>query len=205
MVRLIPRETKFYDLFREMTGNLVEGARLMRELLEHYEDISAKVQKIKGVEHKGDDLTHEVFIKLNSSFITPFDREDIHTLAASIDDVLDYINSAADRLITYKIHYPPAAALELAIIILCQAEELARAVDLLEDHGGKMEEHCVEVNRLENEADGISRNAIGQLFETETDPISLIKHKELLEVLEAATDKAEDVANVLETVVLKSA
>jgi hypothetical protein len=125
-------------------------------------------------------------------------------LASSLDDVLDYINAAADRLTTYKITNPPAAAVELATIILRQAEELAKAVALLEK-GDALIEYCVEVNRLENEADGVSRHAIGLLFETETNPIQLIKHKELLEVLEMATDKAEDAANVLETVVLKSA
>lgn len=200
----MPREEKFFDLFREMSGNIVEGAQLLRGLLEHYEDVALKVQMIKGVEHKGDEITHRIFIKLNSSFITPFDREDIHMLASSLDDVLDYINSAADRLTTYKISKPPAAAAELAVIIQRQAEELATAVSLLED-GNELIKHCVEVNRLENEADGVSRAAVGRLFESETDPIQLIKHKELLEVLETATDKAEDAANVLETVVLKSA
>jgi predicted phosphate transport protein (TIGR00153 family) len=204
MVRFIPRETKFFDLFADMANNLTNGARQLRDLLQDYKDVSAAVQKIKGIEHKGDDMAHAVFVKLNSSFITPFDREDIHTLASSLDDVLDYINAAADRLVTYKIKEPPAAAAELATIILRQAEELAKAVALIEK-GDALIEYCVEVNRLENAADGISRAAIGRLFETETDPIQLIKHKELLEVLEMATDKAEDAANVLETVVLKSA
>jgi predicted phosphate transport protein (TIGR00153 family) len=204
MVRFIPRETKFFDLFADMANNLTNGARQLRDLFQDYKDVSATVQKIKGIEHKGDDMAHAVFVKLNSSFITPFDREDIHTLASSLDDVLDYINAAADRLITYKIKEPPAAAVELATIILRQAEELSKAVALLEK-GDALIEYCVEVNRLENAADGISRAAIGRLFETETDPIQLIKHKELLEVLEMATDKAEDAANVLETVVLKSA
>lgn len=204
MVRFIPRETKFFDLFADMANNLTNGARLLRDLLQDYRDVSATVQKIKGIEHKGDDMAHAVFVKLNSSFITPFDREDIHTLASSLDDVLDYINAAADRLVTFKIKEPPAAAVELATIILRQAEELAKAVALIEK-GDVLIEYCVEVNRLENAADAISRAAIGLLFETETDPIQLIKHKELLEVLEMATDKAKDVANVLETVVLKSA
>lgn len=203
MVRIIPHETKFFDMFTDMANNLVEGAKALRGLLQTYDDVSANVQRIKGIEHKGDDIAHAVFVKLNQTFITPFDREDIHTLASSLDDVLDYINSAADRLTTYKITAPPAAAAELATIILRQAEELAKAVGLLE-RGQELLEYCVEVNRLENEADSISRAAIGQLFETEKDPIQLIKHKELLEVLEAATDKAEDAANVLETVVLKS-
>jgi predicted phosphate transport protein (TIGR00153 family) len=203
-MRFIPRETKFFDLFADMANNLTTGARQLRDLLQDYRDVSAAVQRIKGTEHKGDDIAHALFVKLNSSFITPFDREDIHTLASSLDDVLDYINAAADRLTTYKITKPPAAAVELATIILRQAEELAKAVALLEK-GDALIEYCVEVNRLENAADGVSRAAIGHLFETETDPIQLIKHKELLEVLEMATDKAEDAANVLETVVLKSA
>ena len=204
MSRFIPREAKFFELFAEMANNLTTGARQLRDLFNNYTDVMAEVQKIKGTEHKGDDIAHAVFVKLNSSFITPFDREDIHNLASSLDDVLDYINSAADRLTTYKITNPPAAAAELATVILRQAEELAKAVALLEK-GDALIEHCVEVNRLENEADSISRHAIGRLFETETDPIQLIKHKELLEVLEMATDKAEDAANALETVVLKGA
>jgi len=203
-MRFIPRETKFFDLFSDMANNVTTGARQLHDLLQDYRDVSAGVQKIKGTEHKGDDIAHAVFVKLNSSFITPFDREDIHTLASSLDDVLDFINAAADRLTTYKITKPPAAAVELAAIILRQAEELAKAVSLLEK-GDALIEYCVEVKRLENDADGVSRAAIGHLFETETDPIQLIKHKELLEVLEMATDKAEDAANVLETVVLKSA
>ncbi|MGA3126998.1 MAG: DUF47 family protein [Candidatus Korobacteraceae bacterium] len=203
-MRFIPRETKFFDLFADMVNNLTTGARQLRDLLSDYQDVTANVLKIKGTEHRGDEIAHALFVKLNSSFITPFDREDIHSLASSLDDVLDYINAAADRLRTYKIVNPPAAAVELATIILRQAEELAKAVALIEK-GDVLIKHCVEVNRLENEADGISRAAIGRLFEIETDPIQLIKHKELLEVLEMATDKAEDAANVLETVVLKSA
>jgi len=204
MIRFIPREAKFFDMFADMAQNLTIGARQLRDLLQNYTDVSNEVQKIKGTEHKGDDIAHAVFIKLNSSFITPFDREDIHTLASSLDDVLDFINAAADRLITYKITNLPTGAAELATIIFRQSEELAKAVALLEK-GDALLKYCVEVNRLENEADGIARHAIGRLFETETDPIQLIKHKELLEVLEMATDKAEDAANVLETVVLKSA
>jgi uncharacterized protein len=204
MVRFIPRETKFFEMFAEMAQNVTVGARQLRDLLQNYTDVFANVQKIKATEHKGDDMAHAVFVKLNSSFITPFDREDILTLASSLDDVLDYVNAAADRLTTYKVTNPPAEAVELATIIVRQSEELAKAVGLLEK-GDALLEHCVEINRLENEADGISRAAIGRLFETATDPIQLIKHKELLEVLEMATDKAEDAANVLETVVLKSA
>jgi predicted phosphate transport protein (TIGR00153 family) len=149
-------------------------------------------------------MTHRILIKLNQTFITPFDREDIHLLASSLDDVLDFVYSASDRLYTYKIKEPSASAKVLTTIILKQAQELKKAVGLL-SKDGQLLEHCVEVNRLENEADQVSREAIGRLFDGGYDPITLIKLKELLEILEEASDKAEDVANVLETVVLKSA
>jgi len=149
-------------------------------------------------------MTHRLLVKLNQTFITPFDREDIHLLVSSLDDLLDFIFSASDRLLNYKITQPSPSAKILASIILQQAEELKKAMAML----GKDQHllpHCVEVNRLENEADQVSREAIGRLFDNSPDPITLIKLKELLEILEEASDKAEDVANVLETVVVKNA
>lgn len=205
MPRLIPRETKFFAMFTEIAGNVVEGAQVLSDLLHNYDyqQLPAAVQKIKDIEHRGDDMTHRVLIKLNQTFITPFDREDIHLLASSLDDVLDFVFSASDRLLTYKITQPSPSAKVLAGIILKQAEELKKAVSKLNKNQHVLE-HCVEVNRLENEADQVSREAIGRLFDGGFDPITLIKLKELLEILEEASDKAEDVANVLETVVLKS-
>ena len=205
MVRLVPRETKFFDMFAEMATNLTEGATTLRTLFQDYKNVPEAVQRIKDIEHKGDDMTHAVVIKLNQTFITPFDREDIHELASAIDDVLDYVNSAADRLLMYKVTSAPQAATKLADVIVRQSQELSKAVLLLEKNHQKVLDHCVEVNRLENEADAIARDAIGKLFQEERDPIQLIKIKELIEVLETATDKAEDAANVLETVILKSA
>ncbi len=207
MVRFIPRETKFLELFAEIANNVVDGARALSELLHNYdyEQMPTAVAKIAAIEHRGDEMTHRILIKLNQTFITPFDREDIHLLASSFDDVLDFIFAASDRLVTYKIIQPSPSAKVLAGIILKQAEELGRAVALLDKDDSHLLDHCVEVNRLENEADKVSREAIGRLFEGESDPITLIKLKELLEVLEEASDKAEDVADVLETVVLKSA
>ena len=205
-MRLIPRETKFFDMFTEIASNVVEGAHALDDLLRNYDyqQMPAAVQKIKEIEHRCDDMTHKILIKLNQTFITPFDREDIHLLASSLDDVLDFVYSASDRLLTYKITQPSPSAKVLAAIILKQAEELKKAVALL-GKDGQLLAHCVEVNRLENEADQISREAIGRLFEGDHDPITLIKLKELLEILEEASDKAEDVADVLETVVLKNA
>ena len=204
MVRLIPRETKFFEMFTEMARNLIEGARLMKSLLENYRDVPAQVAKLKDIEHRGDEMTHAVLRKLNQTFITPFDREDIHRLASSIDDVLDLLNAAGDRMIVYKISSVPPETAKLAALILQQSEEIERAVAGLEKQQHVLE-HCVEINRLENEADRITRDAVGHLFDTEKDPIQLIKIKELFETLELATDKAEDAANVLEGVILKNA
>lgn len=204
MVRLIPRETKFFDLFAELSGSLTAGGRLLQAILSDFKDVEKRVQQLKEIEHRGDDTTHQILTKLNQTFITPFDREDIHRLATSMDDVLDFIYAAGERLMMYKITSAPSAASELAAVVTHQAEEIAKAVMLLDKHEQVLP-HCVEINRLENEADMITRTAIARLFDIEKDPISLIKLKELYEVLEHASDKAEDVANVLESVVLKSA
>ncbi len=206
MARLIPRETKFFDMFAEIAGNVIDGAKVLDNLLSDWDHrrLADAAQQIRQVENHGDEMTHQLLIKLNQTFITPFDREDIHLLASSLDDVLDFIYGAINRIVTYKITQPSPSATVLAGIILKQAEELGKAVSLLEkDHA--LLRHCVEVNRLENEADQVAQEAIGRLFDGDYDPITLIKLKELLEILEEATDKAEDAANVLETVVLKSA
>jgi len=204
MVRLVPRDTKFFDMFAEMATNISNGARLLKAILDDFENVEVRVQQLKDLEHRGDEMTHAILIKLNSTFITPFDREDIHALASAMDDVLDFVYAAGERLVMYKIPSAPVAASELASVIIRQSEQLAKAVSMLEKHDNVLE-ICVEINRLENEADRISRAALAALFEREKDPIALIKIKELIEVLETATDKAEDAANVLESVVLKSA
>ena len=204
MVRIIPRDTTFFVMFAEIAKNLTSGATVLVDLFEHYQDTQGKTAEIKRIEHVGDDLTHSVLTKLNQTFITPFDREDIHRLASSLDDVLDFINAAAERIAMYKITDPPPAAAQLSKFILAQCQELGEAVSHLQKNGDVLA-RCVEIKRFENEADVASREAIGKLFDTEKDPINLIKSKELLEVLETATDKAEDAANVLETVVVKNA
>src|SRR5437764_9303954 len=204
MFRLIPREMKFFELFAELSSNLTEGAKLLRSILENPVDLGVRAEQMQAIEHKGDKATHAIITKLNQTFITPFDREDIYRLASSLDDVLDFVYAAGVRLIMYKITTAPPAAAKLAELIVRQSDQLRQAVAGLEKHD-KVLDYCVEINRLENEADSIARTAIGALFDKETDPISLIKLKELYEVLETATDKAEDAANVLEGVVLKSA
>jgi len=204
-MRLIPRETKFFRMFRDVSQNLTEGASLLHDILKNPQDLPVRINKLQEIEHRGDDMTHDIIRMLNQTFITPFDREDIHALTSSLDDVLDYVNSAATRMKLYRITTPPPAAAVLAELIVKQSQELSKAVSLLEEEHQKVLDHCVVVNQLENEADRVSRQAIAELFEYEKDPIQLIKIKELYEVLETATDKAEDAANVLEAVVLKSA
>ncbi len=204
MVQLLPKDTSFFSMFSEMSANLIAGARVLVNLFEDYQQVEEKIAEVQRIERLGDDLTHAIFIKLNQTFITPFDREDIHTLASSLDDVLDFINAAGARIIMYRVRKPPPVALELARLILLQSQELQKALSLLRKNGDILV-HCVEINRLENEADLLSRAAMAELFEHEKDPINLIKIKELIEFLEMATDKAEDVADVLETVVLKNA
>src|SRR5690349_11613098 len=203
MFGLIPKDETFFAMFSNIADNLILGARALADLFEHYERTDQKTAEIKRIEHIGDQLTHSVLTRLNQTFITPFDREDIHHLTSSLDDVLDLMNAAADRITMYKITDPPPAAAQLSRLILLQCEELGRAVAHLQKNGDVLS-RCVEIKRFENEADVASREAISLLFEREKDPINLIKIKELLEVLETATDKAEDAANVLETVVLKS-
>jgi predicted phosphate transport protein (TIGR00153 family) len=203
MFQLIPKDNSFFQMYAEMSDNLIAGAQALVDLFENYSDIENKTTAIKAIERRGDEITHSILKKLNQTFITPFDREDMHRLASSLDDVLDFIHAAAERTTLYKINIAPSAAAKLSHLILKQTQELKIGVSLLQKNGHVLD-HCVEINRLENEADTISGEAIAALFDRERDPINLIKVKELIEVLETATDKAEDVADVLETVVLKS-
>ncbi len=191
-------------MFAEIVNNVMQAAIILRDLLLDFQQVQVAANRIKELERRGDEMTHKLYIKLNQTFITPFDREDIHELAARLDDILDFVNGASDRLLTYKIDCPPPEAAEVAAVIVLQAEALTKAVSMLGKQDGIMP-HCVEINRLENVADKVARSAIGKIFECERDPIRLLKLKELLEVLETATDKAEDAANVLETIVLKNA
>ena len=202
-MRLIPRESKFFRMFADVSQNLTQGTRLLQDILKNPANMEPRLDQLQEIEHLGDEMTHGIITALNQTFITPFDREDIHRLTSSLDDVLDYVNAAGVRLRLYKIKSPPSIAAELAAMIVEQSEELAQGVSLLEKNKLVLE-HCVEVHRLENEADRLSRKAIADLFDNEKDPIHLIKIKELYEVLETATDKAEDAANVLEAVALKS-
>jgi predicted phosphate transport protein (TIGR00153 family) len=205
-MRFIPTDDSFFEMFSDIADNVIAGARVLVNLFTDFRDVDVeeRIREIRRIEHVGDDLTHSILAKLHQTFITPFDHEDIHRLASSLDDVLDFINAAGALITMYKVTQPPPAALGLARIILLQSQELKSAISLIQKNGDVLQ-HCVEINRLEHEADRVSQDAIAVLFELEMDPIVLIKIKELIELLETATDKAEDAANVLETVVLKSA
>lgn len=205
MFGLIPRDEKFYAMFHEMTANIVEGATLLKAMLDTYDDPAAMQARIKDVEHKGDSITHDIIKKLNKSFVTPLDREDIYALAAALDDILDLIDASSQKFLMYNVDKPTSEAKQLGFLILQSCQAVEKAVSLL---GGKFDhiyEHCVEVNALENEADRVCREAISRLFDEEKDPIQLIKWKEIYETLERATDKCEDAANILESVVVKNA
>ncbi len=205
MFGLIPKDEKFFALFKEMSSNTILGAELLKDLLDNFIDPVGSQRKIKDVEHKGDQLTHDIIKKLNKSFVTPFDREDIYALSGALDDILDLIDACAQRVVMYNVEKPTPEAKELAFLILKCCQTIDKAVGIL---GGKLEPiavYCVEVNALENEADRVCREAISRLFDEEKDPIQLIKWKEIYETLERATDKCEDAANILESVVVKNA
>jgi predicted phosphate transport protein (TIGR00153 family) len=201
--RLLPREESFFSKFVEMSENIHAGAAAMVALLENYTNVGVQAEVIKGLEHKGDTMTHSLMTKLNQTFITPLDREDIHELSSKIDDVLDLVDAVASRLVTYRVDRIRPGVAELAKILMQSTEEIVKAVKVLErpDH---ILEHCIEINRLENEGDRLSRALIAQLFVEEKDPVQIIKWKEIIETLETAIDKCEDVANVIESVVIKS-
>lgn len=206
-LRLIPREEKFFELFRAQAANVVEGAHLLKDILEHYEDIDQKRLKMEQIESNGDEIAHRIIEKLNTTFITPIDREDIHALTSALDDILDFIYATVQRMHLYRVQSSTRYAVELANIILRAAEETEALTDNMQnlrDIKG-MKSRWIEVNRLENEGDKVSRNAIAQLFESEKDPIEVIKWKELYEHLETAIDKCEDAANIVESVALKNA
>ena len=201
---LIPRDEKFYDLFREQAENIRDAAGKLVVLFDEFQNIEKRVMEIKFVEHKGDQLTHALMMKLNKTFITPFDREDIHSLGSALDDVLDLMDAVASRMVVYKVRQVTPGARQLTKVILHGSEILLNAVSQL----GKPRdilELCEQLKHLEEEADRIKGECVGGLFENSTDPFEVIKWKEIYEVLEATTDKIEDVADVLETVVLKAA
>jgi predicted phosphate transport protein (TIGR00153 family) len=202
--RLIPKEERFFDDFVALAEQIQRGAALLEEMLAPVRPIWDKADEIKEIEHKCDFLTHEVIQRLHRTFVTPLDREDIHSMARSLDDVMDAIDASAAIIRLYHIEQVRPDARELGRIIGASAEQVVKAMKALERRKG-VAEPAVEINRLENEADRAHQAAVRRLFEEERDPIAIMKWKEILDFLEEATDRCEDVANVLEGIVVKHA
>ncbi|MBS1795101.1 MAG: DUF47 domain-containing protein [Acidobacteria bacterium] len=200
---LLPREEEYFTLFTQVTEKIQEAATALVEMM-HADPASfeAHSKRIKDAEHACDELTHKVTTKLNKSFITPFDREDIFTLVVALDDVCDYVDAAARAVLMYGITDISDHTKTMAKVIQGQAMEINSAVSMLGKPDG-LNQHIVEIHRLENEADDVYFRAIGELFNKSNDPITVIKWKELYEILENATDRCERVANIIESVILK--
>ena len=200
---LLPKEEAFFELFKQAAHNVIEGSRLLKELMEDYTNVQQKIERIKEVEHIGDGITHDIALRLNQTFLTPLDREDIHDLASALDDILDAVEAVADRFAIYKITQPTESAIRLGDILYRASVAVGRGVDHIAMSHEEVKEYGVQVNSLENEADRVSRDAISELFEKEANPIAVIKWKEIYETFEEGTDRCEDVANVIERIVLK--
>jgi len=199
---------EFYDLFEQETANLIIAAEKLVDLFDHYENVEAKAKELKELEHKGDTITHEIIARLHRTFVTPIDREDITYLVHSLDDVMDFIEAAGRTAFLYNIAQPTERARELARIVLKIARKLNEVVPCLRrrDQFPWILKECVEINTLENEADDVHHAAMAELFEVcHLDSCAVIKWREIYEHLESATDRGEDVANVLEGIVLKHA
>ena len=203
-LRLIPREERFFDLFVEDAENVLAGARKLEEMLRVYGDREQRAKELVALEHHGDELSHVIGNKLNTTFVTPFDREDIHGLISGLDDILDLIEEVADTFILYRIEAPTPTAIQQAGIIVKQCELLQEALSRM--RGFKdLERFWIEIHRLENEGDRLVRAAVADLFSGEAEPAEVIKWKDVYGLLEECIDKCEDVADILEKIVVKHA
>jgi uncharacterized protein len=202
--RLLPREDNYFKLFSQMTGEIQKASNALVEMMQDKsENFEAHTRRIKDIEHSCDEITHTLTTKLNKSFITPFDREDIFTLAVALDDVMDYIDAGARAVLMYDIKEINDHVRHFAKVIQGLAMELHSAISILDNPKNGMSQHIVEIHRLENEADDVYFRAISELFRASIEPATLIKMKELYEILENATDRCESVASIIESIVLK--
>jgi predicted phosphate transport protein (TIGR00153 family) len=203
-LRLIPRDERFFDLFVEDAANVLGGARQLEAMLRTYDHAESRAAEIRATEHRGDEISHDIGHRLEATFVTPFDREDIYALISGLDDVLDLIEEVADTFVLYRIDAPTSTAVDQAAIIVKQAELLHDALGHLQGFKD-LDQYWIEVHRLENEGDQLVRGAIARLFNETTDPIDLVKWKDVYGLLEATIDKAEDVANIIERITIKHA
>ncbi len=205
---LIPQERKFFPMFEKASGNVVMIAKALVQMVNERDGLKRKdiLREIEKLEHIGDSVAHEIFIELGTTFITPFDREDIHALTSALDDVADFIHGSAKRMEMYKLSLPDSTISRLAELLEKAAEELHTAVSGLKNlkNADIIKAACVRINSIENHADDIFDTAIASLFDNQVNAIEILKSKEVLSVLETATDKCEDAANVLETIIVKN-
>jgi len=205
--KLLPRETSFFDFFEKHAALTVEGAKEFQALVTTEVNITAKAKRIKEIEHETDVITHHCVEALHKTFITPIERGDIHSLITKMDDIMDYVEAASERIALYEIKSMTPEVKELADVLVRASVEVQTALSGLRDmkNATAVMQKCIDINRLENEADGILRLAVARLFKEEKDPITVIKWKEIYELLETATDRCEDVANIIEGVILEHA
>ncbi|MDQ4144654.1 MAG: DUF47 family protein [Actinomycetota bacterium] len=201
-LRLLPTDGSFFDLFEQMATKVQHGADALLDLLENYSDLDRKAGRVLDIEHEGDEITHEIIRRLNTTFVTPFDREDIHQLASNLDDVLDHIEAAAEYLQLYRIDQPLPQMISIARILSEGASETAGAMPGLRKMK-ELSEYWVEINRLENESDRAYRRTIAELFSGDFKAMDVLKYKEIIEEIEHAVDRLEDVANTVESIYLK--
>ncbi|MGB4547768.1 MAG: DUF47 family protein [Syntrophales bacterium] len=204
-MKFLTRREKFFDLFEALADRIVEGGRLFEEIVNNYEHSEQKLSKLKEIEHEADTITHDIYHTLHHTFITPLDREDIYSLAGTMDTVLDLIESAAVRMYLYRIRGTTRELSELARILNESIGEIRKIVYSVRNKrdARMILRACVVINTLENEADQVLRTAMMRLFENEKDPIELIKMKEIIQTTETATDICEDVSNIIEGIILK--
>lgn len=204
---LIPKEFGFFDVFDQHAATCVEGSQAMLQMLEHFADAPAKVRRIKDIEHKADEITHHTVEMLHRTFITPIDRDQIHQLITLMDDIMDLIDGGARRIILYGVTQIPVDLIELAKVLHHSTLELQKAVKCLRDmkNAKQIAKACIEINKLENDGDAIRDAAVAKLFKEEKNAVQIIVWKEIYEAIETAIDRCEDVANILEGVVLENA
>jgi predicted phosphate transport protein (TIGR00153 family) len=205
-MKIFPKETDFFAIFDKAAENVTHAATLLVGIMEHFTNLDSWAREVHELEQEGDVYTHDIMRKLNKTFVTPIDREDIYALASALDDIVDLIWGAADRLTVFKLKESTAWAITMSKDLLATVELVEKAIKKMKGKNyPHIQEYCIEINKLENRIDRGFRDALGDLFENVADPILVIKWKEIYEHLEDASDKCEDVANVLEAIVLKNA
>jgi predicted phosphate transport protein (TIGR00153 family) len=205
LFNFLPKEEQYFSFFTQMTSHIYDASRALNEMLaDNGGDYTGYAAHIKSIEHSCDEVTHSVIIRLNKSFITPFDREDIHMLSGALDDIVDLINDVARAMVMYDVHESTEYARHFADVIQRMAVQLHEVVSMLARPSG-LASRLVEIHRLENEGDDIYHAAVGKLFHSATDPLTVIKWKEIYEKLEAAVDRCESAANIIESIVIKHA